>query len=434
MAPMQASSLPGIRTLQSPRFRLVLSWTLFAAALLHLAQVLLESWENMTDFRLIFIPEARQAWSGSSPYHHLGYRATDQFFSVTEGSNHSPALLFFLWPWTVLPDPLGRVLMLVLGVCAIVVIVLCVSRGLNMTGAETLTATSLLLFYPPLADSLREGQVSLLIGAAVAFALFAHQRNRPIPGGVVFGLAIAFQLAPALLLAYFAYRRSWRLCIIAILTVTGVVVATFVAGWGSYWFGFVPVLIEISAGSANVLNQSLNGFLLRLWRPELSGLPIPSPGIKYRLVWGAGQIALVALATLEIRRARLPRPIAEWTEIAIVLLAFVLILPFAWAHYFAVASLAVPVTVYLVSRRLMYAPAAAVASAAFLAAVLFEYDLFVRARALGGAQIGRHPLELIGGSLAFLCALAGLLAFLGLRAPASGNLVPNDGRSRDGLS
>jgi hypothetical protein len=92
------------------------------------------------------------------------------------------------------------------------------------------------------------------------------------------------------LLAYFVYRRDWRLCLTAAVTTTVLSAVTLVWGWASYWPTFISGVVGASNGTANVLNQSLNGVLLRALHPGLNGLPIASPGVAFRAVWLVGQL------------------------------------------------------------------------------------------------------------------------------------------------
>ena len=130
-------------------------------------------------------------------------------------------------------------------------------------------------------------------------------------------------------------------------------------------------------------NQSLNGVLLRLWRPELNGLPVAAPGLPFRAAWLFGQaLVLLALAALVLnRKGRLTTPEREWTAFSLIVLLMPLVQPYAWEHHFAQAIMIVPVAVHLVSRHQLGWVASLVLGAVFAVYLLLEYPAFVVANA-----------------------------------------------------
>jgi len=165
-----------------------------------------ESFANMTDYRTFFLIAGRLAWHGANPYHLIGGAA---FFRTP--FLEAPAFLMAFWPWTLLPEDLGRAAWIGLEILAVVGTLVAVYRGLGRpTPAEALVAASLVVLFPPLRDSFHEGQAGVFIGLAMALTLLAHQRGRPWLGGVALGAAIAVKLTPVLLLAYFTMTNIYR--------------------------------------------------------------------------------------------------------------------------------------------------------------------------------------------------------------------------------
>jgi hypothetical protein len=413
------TTLPVLRTLAHARFRLLLAAVLALAAAARSWQLVFESFANMSDYRGYFLSASRIAWQGVSPYHPLPVAPPGKFLVGVVSSIDTPSFLMLFWPWTVMSDEFGRLVWIALQVLAVAATLLAVYRGIGRpTVAEVLVAASLLVFFPPLRDAFHEGQVSIFMGLALALALLAHQRGRSSAGGAVLGLAIAIKLSPILVLPYFLYRRDWRLCLAAIGTALMISLATAAAGWMSYWPTFAADIASIAGGTANVLNQSLNGVLLRLTHADFSGLPIPSTGAGFRVLWLAAQAAVIIAIAVVVRRGRLAGPERLWTEYACIVLLLPLVQPFAWEHHFAQAILVVPVAVHLASRGRLGLVAAVVLAAAFAADLLLAYPGFVAAAAAGPAGLANSPALQVAASVTTIAVVAAAMALATARKPS----------------
>jgi hypothetical protein len=413
------ATVPVLRTLAHPRFRLLLATALALAAAARAWQLVSESFPNMSDYRGYFLSASRLAWQGVTPYHPLPLAPSGKFLVGVVSSIDTPTFLALFWPWTVMPEDLGRIVWIALEAMAVICILVGVYRGIGRpTPAEVLVAASLVVFFPPLRDSFQEGQVSIFIGLALALTLLAHQRGRPWVGGAVLGLAVAIKLTPILVLPYFVYRRDWRLCLGAVATAAILSLATLAAGWWSYWPTFAGDIASVSGGTANVLNQSLNGVLLRITHADFSGLPIPSTGTGFRLLWLVGQAALVLALAAIVRRGRLAGPERLWMEFACIVLLLPVVQPFAWEHHFAQAILAVPVAVHLASRHRLGLVAAAVLAATFAADLLLAYPGFVAAVGAGSVRLGSSPALQVAASATTIAVAAAAIAMATSRQPS----------------
>lgn len=384
-----------------------------------------EALPNMTDYRVYFLPYAKQAWSGIVPYKILVIGDGTHFASPLDGSNYPPTFLFLMWPWTVLPDLAGRLIWTAGEIACLGAIVWVVARSLEgFTRTQLMLAASLVLLFPPVRDTVNEGQVSILIGALIVVAVGAAERGRGGWGGILLGLAVAIKLTPILLLPYFAWRRQWSLVVAAAATSIAVVALTFAVGWGSYWGPFVSVLQQISQGTANVLNQSLNGVLLRAGDAGLSGYPIPSPPPLIRAVLLLAQALLAMAMALFVLGGRLERGEQAWANIAVLLLALPLAQPFAWPHHFAQATVILPVVVALGARRRLPSPALAACAAAYLAVLLLGFPLFAAARVATARQLMLNPVASLGASLQFYAVVTTCMALAWLRPQAQREAPP----------
>jgi alpha-1,2-mannosyltransferase len=371
-----------------------------------------ESFANMTDYRTFFLIAGRLAWHGANPYH-LIVGTAFSWMPFLE----APAFLMLFWPWTLLPEELGRAAWIGLEILAVAGTLVAVYRGLGRpTPAEALVAASLVVLFPPLRDSFQEGQVGVFMGLAMALTLLAHQRGRPGLGGAALGAAIAVKLTPVLLLAYFVYRRDWRLCLTAAVTTTVLSAVTLVWGWASYWPTFVSAVVGSSNGTANVLNQSLNGVLLRALHPDLNGLPIASLGVGFRTVWLVTQLLVLGVLAAFVTRGGSKTPEREWIEVSCLLLLLPLVSPFAWDHHFAQATLAVPVAVFLVSRHRLAFWAGAALALAFFADLYLAYPGAQAALAASPSTLKASPFLQLAASVTTVAAISSALLLMRSRS------------------
>lgn len=411
--------MPVLRTLANPRFRLILAVLIGTGATARYGLLVIEGFRNMNDFRDAFLTAARQLWAGIDTYGPLTVTPANTFYLAGGRSIDSPVFLMLLWPWTVMPEDIGRIVWLVMESLALLGIVAIVYRGMGRpTLPEALVVGAALVFWPPIGNSIHEGQISVFLGFLLALALLAHRERHPTIGGISLGLAISMKLAPALVLPYFAWRRDWRMCGWAMLTTATMSAATLALGWAHYWPGFIRNLGLISSGTANVLSQSINSVLLRAWRPELSGMPINSPGLGYRLVWLGAQVAVVGAIALIVRRMSVGDEPWAWLGYSLMVLLLPLVQPFAWEHHFAQAAMLLPVVGRLVGKGLLSARATLALAGIFVAEVLLTYPSFAATQ--GGAVVLNNKLltDLVA-SLTADCVVAAALVLAALSTRAA---------------
>jgi alpha-1,2-mannosyltransferase len=412
----RVAALPGLRLFKKARFRFLVALILLAGAGVRMGTLLVDSFQNLSDFRLVFLLTSRLGWSGSSPYSGL-HSPTPGNLPVID----TPTFAMAMWPWTVMPDDLARISWLLLLLLALALTLLLVYRELRpVSMAEVFVGIALVILFRPLADALHEGQVGLLLGLAMVLAFIQHLRGRSVLGGAILGVAIAAKLTPAIALLYFAWKRDWKLCGAAVSAAVLVSALTLGFGWASYWPPFLGELAAVSQGTAFVDNQSLNGLLLRAWHPELSSEPIPFPGWDFRLVWLATQVAVLAVFFGLARRMKLRAPISDWVAFAVLLLVAPVLQPFAWTHHYVQAVVVIPVVVYLATRRMLTGGATLVLVGAYVASTALEFAVILAARQHPGADLASHPGLLWAASILVYCSLAGMVALTATTRPGPG--------------
>jgi alpha-1,2-mannosyltransferase len=336
-------------------------------------------------------------------------------FVITSSSiDYPPTTLLLLWPWTVLPGSLRDASWLLLSqVLALAVIPVLVYRAIGRPSwTGLLLVGAALVTFLPIRQSASEGQLSVLLAALAVIALAAHERHRPVAGGMALGLAIALKLSPALLLPYFLWKRDYRLVLWSLVVVAGVLGLTLAVGWGPQWQPSLRIISATGAGSAFVANQSLNGFVLRACCPDLNGLPINSPPVVAAMAWRVSELALAGGLVLMLWRWRPVESLGLWLEYGIVLLALQVALPFAWFHHYAVGAILIVVVGRLVSLGRLGSGVMVSLGLAYLVVNLVAYPLNQFGRNLSADYIAGHAWVRFGSSVTLYCVLLTIAAAL----------------------
>ncbi len=161
--------------------------------------------------------------------------------------------------------------------------------------------------------------LALLVAAAADLA-----QGREARSGMWIGAATALKVFPGLLLIYLAYRRQWRGVAAGATVAAGLTVGALLP------YGVPGALRALGRWVANGAstgwtllgsNQSLAALTARLGLPPLAVALL--------------DLACLALAFTALRRPKVANPAFE--ELAVVMLAAVLLSPIAWVHYFLLA-------------------------------------------------------------------------------------------------
>jgi alpha-1,2-mannosyltransferase len=129
--------------------------------------------------------------------------------------------------------------------------------------ATVLMITATLTFYPLWVDAI-QGQANGMIVLLSIAGVFLLVRGRPM-GGLAIGVAAALKLTPALLAVWLLVDRRWRaamFCAAGFALVTGL--GALARPADSLTF-FSRVLPQLAKGTAYYSNQSVSGFLKRLF-------------------------------------------------------------------------------------------------------------------------------------------------------------------------
>lgn len=272
-----------------------------------------------------------------------------------DGYGYPPLLAVLVTPLTLTDFHVARCAWVVISqlLLAGVLALLC-STLLPRGSGRTLGAAVLLLVAlnsEPLMAHLRAGQSNLLVLGLVCASLWAFHRGRPMAAGAALGTAAAVKIFPVTLIAYFLWKRHYRLvaaACLAILAWTALSVAF--AGVETHVHFATCVLPEIASHPSDVFhpsNQSIYACFSRLFIDNLYTDPVLNSPIRARLTSWICCAVLVAITVLLCR----PRSPAIDVEVGLVVVATTLIVTLAWDANFV--AMLLPTAVAL--RELMAA-------------------------------------------------------------------------------
>jgi alpha-1,2-mannosyltransferase len=200
-----------------------------------------------------------------------------------------------------------------------------------------LVVPALVLNLDPVFDSMLLGQLDLVILLLIVLCYWAYRNDRDILAGCSLGLAAMVKLSPVMLILYFLLKREYRVFISAL--VAGLIVGTLslaAAGVEAHVIFITRILPTLLAGSAQMENQSLNGFFNRLFlgpsfTTELAQVPsLP----QVRILTLLASLVLVGTAAFLVRERLASRHGLRFDlEFSLVVVLLPLISSIAWHHY-----------------------------------------------------------------------------------------------------
>lgn len=226
----------------------------------------------------------------------------------------------------------------------------------------------------PIVADLQHGNVNIFMFVFLAFGWGFYATRRDLLAGVMTAAAIVMKVTPGLLLVYFLYKREWRVCAaagITLLLLVIVVPAAFIGMDATLrlhreWFDMLlrPYVVD-GYVTISAMNQALYGVILRLgewWGllplehisvedaiaagSDVSAKPIGAAGfLKPAISIGF----LASLAWLCRGRNDNRAGLRPMLEFALVLLAMLLMSERTWKHH--------ATTLFLVYLPLWYAVA-----------------------------------------------------------------------------
>jgi alpha-1,2-mannosyltransferase len=215
----------------------------------------------------------------------------------------------------------------------------------GLKGAERWLLLLLFVANGPLQYSLKEGNTSHWVLAALAGGLYLLRAGRPAAAGALLGAAAVLKLPLLLFGAYFALRRNWR-GTIGFAAVCGAMglLSVILFGWDFHVRWFDLCVRQFSSHWIAAFNvQSIQSFVLRLHpAPErLRDWTAYLPGAGQRIAGYIliGLLYLLALWCAIVRGRRMGEAGRAATtrtdlEFLLVLCLALVSSPLSWSHYY----------------------------------------------------------------------------------------------------
>ena len=128
------------------------------------------------------------------------------------------------------------------------------------------------VLFTPVLMTLYLGQVNILIFTLIVLVWLTFVQGRQFTSGVMLALAVWIKIWPIILIAYFVWKREWKVVISSLIGLLLIGALTFaLAGEGQMMSFFADKLPEISRGTEpgiDHLNQSIPGIFAKMFAPR----------------------------------------------------------------------------------------------------------------------------------------------------------------------
>jgi hypothetical protein len=222
-------------------------------------------------------------------------------------------------------------------IAAAVALILITRKEYLLTYPYWMIAVALVLNLDPVLDSLLLGQLDAILLLLMVISFYAYRHGRDLIAGLPLGLAAMIKFSPFLLAIYFLLKRQMKVfaAAVAAILATGAL-SLLVAGFDAHWVFITDTLPTLLAGSAQMENQSLNGFFNRLFLDGefITGL-VAAPHLpQARFLTLASSLLIVGVATY-LLRSKLPSrtDVRFDLEFSLIVLSLPLLSSIAWHHY-----------------------------------------------------------------------------------------------------
>jgi alpha-1,2-mannosyltransferase len=196
---------------------------------------------------------------------------------------------------------------------------------------------ALVLNLDPILDSLLLAQTDAVILMLLVISFCAYRRGRDVIAGAPLGLAAMIKISPVLLILYFLLKKETRVfasAVVVMLLLGGA--SLLLAGFEIHAMFVTEILPKLLAGSAHFENQSLNGFLNRLFLggPYMTSLADVPPLPQARFLNMVCTLLIVGSTVYLAGTNRASRTDPRvGLEFSLVVIMLPLISSIAWHHY-----------------------------------------------------------------------------------------------------
>ena len=218
---------------------------------------------------------------GAASLHYEEPYALETFQSVASASGikfaglylYPPTFAILLQPALLVSPYAGSLLWFGINLGLLLIGIGILLRQINLSDHRIRAALWLLpMWFTPVLMTFYLGQVNILIFLLIVLVWLTFLNERPYTAGALLALAAWIKLWPIVLVAYFVWKREWKVVAAAIIGALLIGGLTFaLAGVGQTTSFFTDRLPEISQGTEpgiDHLNQSIPGFFAKMFSPS----------------------------------------------------------------------------------------------------------------------------------------------------------------------
>lgn len=249
-----------------------------------------------------------------------------------------PLFAYLFAPLANLPKELAGRIFFTVGYIALLPLAYWLVRAVEVKGWRRFLVLGLFLFNGPLDYSIWLGNTTQIVMLFILLALLGLRHGWEWLSGIFLGVAGLIKLPIILPSGYFFIRGKWKVVAGGLLVAGFAIVLSLILiplDLNSMWIDrCILSIAENPIGAYN--NQSLSGFLARIYMPGNIGWDPLTPTDSYKL---ASQIASAllyapAIWVLFFGRKLLRTASNQALEFFIILICSLLTSPIAWTHYF----------------------------------------------------------------------------------------------------
>jgi hypothetical protein len=267
---------------------------------------------------------------------------------------HPPPAVLITMPFAWLDYPAAFFWWSLLSLGALVASAVMFTRQLavTMSAAAWLIAIAVLTIWYPFREQLMQGQVNLVLLAALTGIWSADRSGRPQLAGVLLGFATAVKMFPGLLFVYFAVRHQWSVVVAGLVSFLAMTAASaLLFGTDAYATYLSDVLPAATQWQSHWYNASLIALWTKLFDPGPAGghiIPVALSPVLARVGGWASCAAVAAALVYAIARARSRAEfdLAFGTTVT----AMLLMSPITWSQNLVLLGLPLALLVALPAR------------------------------------------------------------------------------------
>ncbi len=203
-----------------------------------------------------------------------------------------------------------------------------------------MAALVLLVRFQPAADSISYGQIDAILLYGFVIAWLAAQRGKDDLAGGIIAILSLLKVYPVLLFGLFLMQRRWRALRGAVIAgLIYMLIAVVTIGWDVHRIYLFEVLPRISGGTAWIENQTLNGFMSRLFALHIASEKFEHPWVTLvTYTFFAVTLGIALFLSRSVKQVRTQTGIGRVSSLlplqfSLFIVLMIMAVPTAWIHY-----------------------------------------------------------------------------------------------------